>query len=278
MVQRAAKDAGATRDRQGGPERGELGNRSLAQIRLGAMTLIRNMGEFSPAAAMFVQDGAEAHEPTRRMGLTREQALDLITQVAQSMGANASYARIIRGAADVFGAEGFEEPGVERILEASGVSRRTFYQFFRNKWEVLGAHHELVSAVWLEVVRLALDFDIPAEEKLRRVVRVYVSAFALAGWFFRVVITEAMRRHSPLAGHHDRFQTSLTDLVHPIVEEAAGHPVSPLMVRCQLGALLGIAIDQGLCPDTDRNRLQQVEEVMFSIMMAPLQELPETAG
>ncbi|HYW93022.1 MAG TPA: hypothetical protein VFA95_11300 [Gammaproteobacteria bacterium] len=66
MAQRTAKKSGAAGDRQAGPERGELGTRSLAQIRLGAITLIRNMGGFSPVATVFIRDGSEALEPAGR--------------------------------------------------------------------------------------------------------------------------------------------------------------------------------------------------------------------
>ena len=50
--------------------------------------------------------------------------------------------RIIKGAAEVFGQQGFAGTSVQAILDAAGVSRRTFYQCFSDKSAVLAAIYE----------------------------------------------------------------------------------------------------------------------------------------
>ncbi|MCA9773871.1 MAG: helix-turn-helix transcriptional regulator, partial [Myxococcales bacterium] len=48
-------------------------------------------------------------------------------------------AQILAGAADAFARKGYAPTTVEDILRAAGVSRQTFYRFFKNKDEACGA-------------------------------------------------------------------------------------------------------------------------------------------
>ena len=89
--------------------------------------------------------------------------------------------RILRGAAEAFGRNGYSGTSVEVILAEAGVSRRTFYKVFRSKDDVLRVLFENSVTMLLHAVR---DADASAKsprERLANAVEAYVQVHARAG-------------------------------------------------------------------------------------------------
>ena len=85
----------------------------------------------------------------------RGHALDFLLEAAVKLGAVQSYGKILRGAADVIGREGVDVP-VQDILTHAGVSRRTFYQSFKNTEQVLETLYALVLCIGRILLRQRL--------------------------------------------------------------------------------------------------------------------------
>lgn len=106
--------------------------------------------------------------------------------------------RILRAAAEVFSRKSVPEATVEDVLQAAGVSRRTFYQLFSDKVDLLAAVYarsiENLHAARLEATarkgsgidRILAGFD------------VYLDFQRSAGAVVRVLASEALRPESPL--------------------------------------------------------------------------------
>lgn len=190
-----------------------------------------------------------------RIGLSRDEALDLVLERALAEGASPSYARILRGAADVFGRVGVEGTSVELILEAAGLSRRTFYQFFENKAEVLDALLAIIASIWLSDAARALALA-PRRETMGRV---FIRAFRLAGFLLRAIFAEASRPHSPIAKRYD----AMLDAITTSVLEALAHPETRrARTRAELVAMLAVITDAGIDPASTAHESQEVEQML----------------
>lgn len=119
--------------------------------------------------------------------------------VAHSARRASTRLRIIKGAATVFAEKGSAGATVEDILQAAGISRRTFYQFFTDKQDALAAIYErstehLVRQLTQTVQesRSGLDAILDGQDT-------YLSFVATVGPVVRVLATEPLRPDSPLA-------------------------------------------------------------------------------
>jgi AcrR family transcriptional regulator len=202
--------------------------------------------------------GARPSEDAPRVGLSRAEALDLVLERATAEGATPSYARILRGAADVFGRVGVESASVELILEASGLSRRTFYQFFENKAEVLDALLAIIASIWKSDASLALA-RAPRRETMSLV---FVRAFRIAGFLLRALFAEASRPHSPLAPRYDEMLAALTNTVM----SALAYPETRrALTRAELVAMLAVITDAGIDPDSTSEASRAVEATLAAL-------------
>ena len=61
---------------------------------------------------------------------------------ADDLGVRLARGAVLAAAVGVFSKHGIEATRIEDLLEASNVSRRTFYKYFRSKDEVLAALYE----------------------------------------------------------------------------------------------------------------------------------------
>lgn len=87
------------------------------------------------------EDGKLRRLPPGRHGLSRE----FVTRNQRE--------RLIAGTIAAVAEQGFRETSVTQIAAAAGVSRRTFYGYFKTKEEIFGAAYELFERHLLEAIR-----------------------------------------------------------------------------------------------------------------------------
>jgi AcrR family transcriptional regulator len=88
-------------------------------------------------------------------------------------------AQLIEAATEIFAEQGFQNTAVAQIAERAGVSLGTFYQYFRNRDEVLAAmvNHQLD---WMRA-RTGPGWHVgDGIEGLERVLRIYIQAYTRA--------------------------------------------------------------------------------------------------
>lgn len=130
--------------------------------------------------------------------------------------------QILRGAATAFARHGYSGTSVEAILEASGVSRRTFYRFFRSKEDVFARLFDRSVALLLRTVKSALASG-NGVERAERALDGYLGVHVDAGDLARVLLLEQFRPGSVLSQRREQAMTAFRDLLRAQML-AAGQP------------------------------------------------------
>lgn len=138
--------------------------------------------------------------------------------------------RILKGAAAVFAERGVSATTVEDILAAAGVSRRTYYQFFADKLDVLAAIHRRSVEHLLEQQQRAVAEGSSGVDCLLRGQNVYLKFVARSGSVVQALATEALRRDSPLAESRRWLHEQLVALYGAAWQRHEGRELAPLLL------------------------------------------------
>jgi AcrR family transcriptional regulator len=146
---------------------------------------------------------------------------------------------ILQGAALVFARQGARLPSVEDILEAAGVSRRTFYRFYQSKEDVLLALYQLGTEGLLQACRLAASEESEPARRFERCIDAHLLNARGLGRLIFVLGGEAQRHESPLHARRMEVHDALVDL---LTDRSAspGAKLDPLLVRSLILALEGV--------------------------------------
>src|SRR5579862_6939958 len=135
------------------------------------------------------------------------------TQNGKRMDSYSLRSRIIGKAAGVFGKRGAADTTVEDILQAAGISRRTFYRFFQSKEEVLDALHEIGCNMLIGAARQVAALPGDPLERLHRAIEAYLEYHVTVGANVMVVVQgESMRAGSKLGPRRRAFLDTMVDL------------------------------------------------------------------
>lgn len=100
--------------------------------------------------------------------------------------------RLVDAGAHVFSRDGYASASVASILEASGLSRGTFYRHFRDLREVFLAVQERAAEVLLERLEALFEQACSPQEKMRDAIAGYLALCAERGDLSRVFHREAL--------------------------------------------------------------------------------------
>jgi AcrR family transcriptional regulator len=137
--------------------------------------------------------------------------------------------RILAGVADACSAKGYGEMSVEDIIAAAGVSRRTFYEHFKNK------EHAFLAAYDAVVVQLfgRVNGAVESAEALPGKVRAGLSAFLgfLAGEpaFARMCIVDVLAAGPEAVARRDGAMRGFSQLILQNVRAVVGDDAPPAM-------------------------------------------------
>ncbi|HTM23375.1 MAG TPA: TetR family transcriptional regulator [Kofleriaceae bacterium] len=179
-------------------------------------------------------------------------------------------AQILVGAAAAFGARGLADTSVEDVLRASGVSRRTFYRFFRNKEELFEELAEAAAMIFLQSMRTAAALGKTPQEKLANCVEVWLRAPETAGPIFHVLAAEAAKPGSRMAAHRRRAIDALITMIDEGVRADRGEQVDPLILRGLIGAMETIAAEVHAAGRADNATIDRAKAAMLHIMTTAL--------
>ncbi len=149
--------------------------------------------------------------------------------------------QILEGASRVFRRRGLHASGMREVAAELGMHVGNLYYYFENKQQLLAYCQEETLAALLELAREVEDADLPADEKLRRLVVGHVERLneripgSLAHLEVEALEREGRERIQP---QRDAYERAWRRIVRQGVEE--GRLASPdpgLAVRAILGAL-----------------------------------------
>ena len=188
----------------------------------------------------------------------------------EQLGEDVARNMIIAGAARVFTQKGFRAASVEDLLDASNVSRRTFYRMFESKEDVALALYKFGTNGLIESWKRAIASSDDPLEQFAKCIDVHLKNAATVGRLVFVLGGEASRQESPL--HQCRME------VHDTLVEMlrAAHPTTArldsLVIRTVIFALE--AVTRKVLEDGDEGRkvspvlLERARKVMVRMVTA----------
>jgi AcrR family transcriptional regulator len=184
--------------------------------------------------------------------------------------------RIIGKAAGVFGKLGAADATVEDILQAAGVSRRTFYKFFQSKEDVLDALHEIGCNMLIGAARQVAAMPGLPLERVTRAIDGYLQYHVSVGADVMYVVQgESMRPGSKLGPRRRAFLDAMVDMLGGEIEKASGQRVDPLLLRSLLVAIEGVSMMLRSESPQGRFDLERAKRIMMRIIMAAVAAPPD---
>lgn len=165
----------------------------------------------------------------------------------------------------VFAQRGLQRTTVQHLLDASDVSRRTFYKYFRNKMDVL----ESIYRIFVDNMLLHFHKEVKqassARDIIRNTTKVYFDYHVSMGPIIKLMMEEARSSTSALAPHRVRAQDIASEVLTSQISRYTGKSYEPLVFRTMLWMLenysLYIFEDGGF----SQERLDLCEKVAIGI-------------
>lgn len=167
----------------------------------------------------------------------------LLDEVGRSVGRGHARSQILAAAIDTFAEHGVAGTRVEDILAAAGLSRRTFYQHFRDKHEVVTAIYELVTRhLAIRFVEAAAGATDPMVA-IVQTLDAYLEVHRTDRDIVRALIHESLRPESPLFPLRARFRQRIGAALDALIAARAGRRVDRLVSVALISALEGLSLE-----------------------------------
>jgi AcrR family transcriptional regulator len=166
--------------------------------------------------------------------------------------------RILSAVAQAAAELGYPEMSVETIIARAGVSRRTFYEHFKNKEDAFLAAYDAVVHQQARCIRRAYFEETTVRERLRAGIRAYMQFTASEPELARMCIVEVLAAGPQAIARRNAAMRMFAEIIEDNIHE--------LIPGCQRAALAAETIVGGL------------HEVVFSRILADrIDELPGLA-
>jgi AcrR family transcriptional regulator len=160
-----------------------------------------------------------------------------------SLSARVARNEIVGAAVSVFSRMGFVDTRVEDVIEAAGISRRTFYKYFANKDDVLAAVYDFATTELAAAIgHVATSSEDPLEA-LHAGVDLYLDFFVQNAMLVRVLVEQAVRSDSPLYPLRKRFRAQLAELAAKASAARGRDDIDPYVYVAIVSALEGLSLE-----------------------------------
>jgi AcrR family transcriptional regulator len=190
------------------------------------------------------------------------------------LGEDVVRAMALQGAARAFAARGVRTTGVEDILEASRISRRTFYRVYDSKEDVMLALYRLGTERLLQACRHALEEESDPLRQVERCIDAHLQTAREQARLVFVLGGEAHRQESLLHRRRIEVHEALASMMASRAKASLPRPPDVLLFRALLLALEGVtrlALEEG---DEGRRvsseSLERARAVMLRIATAAI--------
>lgn len=152
--------------------------------------------------------------------------------------------RIVAATEALLASHGVGELRVEDLLQATGVSRRTFYKYFSSKEAAVARVYEQVTEEIAAAIREAeFDLDDPLAG-IRQALDAYLGVVAAHQGVLGPLLEEAIRSDSALAPIRRGFREQLTRTMELVFAATLGRRVDPFVFAALISALEGLCIER----------------------------------
>jgi AcrR family transcriptional regulator len=191
------------------------------------------------------------------------------------MGIAETRARIVERAAQTFASRGIAATTVQHLLESADVSRRTFYQYFQSKEDVLSAVYDAaIGDLERRIAHRIASTEDPVQ-KVTLTVDEWLEVQTEGTGFFVALQAEAVRRDSKLHPRREQAVEAIAGAIGDGVTHALGVAVDPVVWRGLVLGIEGIVLHLGESGTIeDPKRLQRVANALMFAIIGNARELP----
>lgn len=188
-------------------------------------------------------------------------------------------ARLVAGAGQAVARRGLRAVTIDHIVAAAGVSRRTFYQYFRDKDAALLELYSQVVTDLVARIRAAVGAAENPSERLLAGLDAYLDFQQTGGRLIPALQAEAANPGSAFWQVRERTLDSLVTLIGEQTEAAVGMRIDPLVYRGLLLAMEAMVLhmrrgDGPFAPDA-RARVGAAIKPMFLAVLAAGASMPQ---
>ncbi|MCB9742962.1 MAG: TetR/AcrR family transcriptional regulator [Alphaproteobacteria bacterium] len=189
-----------------------------------------------------------------------------------------THERIVQGTADALERHGLRDFTVEHVIEAAGVSRRTFYMHFSDKDAAVLTLYERVAEDILARVEVAVAAEPVPQLRVSAAIGAFLDTMEQGGRLIAELQADAATPGSLTWSQRARTLQALIDITEREVESALGITLHRDVYGMLYNGLEGLVLQQrqggDLLPEP-RAHLQRVAEAMFISALFSASYLPQ---
>lgn len=206
---------------------------------------------------------------------------DVVTRVLGEQpldGAARHHARteIIIHSISVFARRGLERTTVQHLLDAAGISRRTFYKYFRNKLDVLECIYQILVENMMLRFRKEAEKGATLDEVIRHTCDIYFDYHLSLGPIIRLMMEEARRGDSVLAPHRDRAYDAVARVMQAELDRVSGRRLDLLVHKSMIWTLENFSLYLLTETDCEPEAVEHCKSVMIGLAGSILSENAST--
>jgi AcrR family transcriptional regulator len=175
--------------------------------------------------------------------------------------------RILSAVADVTSVAGYREMSVEDVIVTAGVSRRTFYEHFKNKDDAFLAAYDAVLAQLFASVQAAFEREERGTDRLRAGLAAFLDFIAREPAFARMCIVEALAAGSEAVSRRNAAMAAFARIIDENAREL-GTPLHPpeLTVETIVGGIYEVIYTRVVRGEI-RELPRLLPDLMYSVVL-----------
>ena len=158
--------------------------------------------------------------------------------LARSFVARNQRERILAAVAQVASTRGYGAMSVQDVVREAGVSRRTFYEQFKNKDHAFLAAYDEASGRLMTTIRAGLEQEKTFEDKISAGFRAFLELLAASPAFAKMCIVEVLAAGPDAISRRARTMEEFTSYFEDAAQELLGENApSPLVAETIVGGV-----------------------------------------
>jgi AcrR family transcriptional regulator len=159
--------------------------------------------------------------------------------LARSFVARNQRERILAAVAQVASTRGYGAMSVQDVVREAGVSRRTFYEQFKNKDHAFLAAYDEASGRLMTTIRTGIDAEQTFEDKISAGFRAFLELLAASPAFAKMCIVEVLAAGPEAIARRAKTMEDFTEIFEVAAQETLvkENPPSPLIAETIVGGV-----------------------------------------
>jgi AcrR family transcriptional regulator len=147
--------------------------------------------------------------------------------------------RILAAVAQVASTRGYGAMSVQDVVREAGVSRRTFYEQFKNKDHAFLAAYDEASGRMMTTIRAGIDAEQTFEDKISAGFRAFLELLAASPAFAKMCIVEVLAAGPEAIARRARTMEDFTEIFEVAAQQTLvkENPPSPLIAETIVGGV-----------------------------------------